>query len=172
MEILFENRYMMNKNRFIEWAKHPIKKNILAIIWFVIMIFTIFMSILSIMNKDIIFFIFYMLMSVFCIYRCFFRTKFLLSKQFKVIAINHGNDEWERVIQFGDSIILIDGNTKTEYQWSQVRELINDRDYLILVLGKGIGIRLAKNGFIKGTADAFLDFIKNECQEISLTTKS
>lgn len=171
METLFENQYTMSKNRYFEWAKRPIKKNAFVYMWLGIMVFTLSMSIFSIINNDIIYFAFYMLLTVFCIYRCFFRAKMLLSKQFKAIAISQGKEEWERVIQIAGSIIITDGNTKTEYQWNQVNELINDKDYIILVFQKGMGIRLDKNGFKKGTTDSFLDFVKKEYQSIPLTTR-
>lgn len=170
METFFENQYTMSKNRFIEWAKRPIRKNIFVYIWFVFAAIAFLMSIFFLVNNDTNF-VFYMLLVLFCLYRSFFRAKLLLAKQFKLIAINQGKEEWEREIHIGSSIILNDGNTKAEYQWNQVKELIDDKDYLILVFEKGIGIRLAKNGFKKGTSDSFLDFVKNEYQSIPLTIR-
>lgn len=174
MEVLFENRYTMSKDRYVNWAKHPIdliKKNVIVFMWLCIMLITSFMSVFCIVNNDLGSSVFYLFMTAFCIYRSFFRAKMLLSKQFKAIAISQGKEEWERVIQFSNSIIVNDGNSKIEYHWSQVNKLIIDKDYIILVFQKGLGIRVDKNGFIKGTTDSFLDYIKKEYQNVPLSTR-
>lgn len=171
MELLFENRYMMSKRRLTEWAKHPIKKNMMIIMWIGIMVCTFFMFIFSLIINDRVFSAIFLLLAAFSGYRAFFRYKILLSKQFSVIATTQGKEEWERVIQFTNSIMVNDGNTKAEYQWSQIIELINDNDYLILVFKKGIGIRLDKKGFTKGSTDCFLEFVKKEYRSIPLTIR-
>lgn len=171
MELLFENRYMMSKKRLMEWAKHPIKKNMMINIWIGIMVCTFFMFIFSLVVNAKLFSAFFLLLSAFSGYRAFFRYKILLTKQFSVIAITQGKEEWERVIQFTNCIIVNDGNTKTEYQWSQIMGLIDDSDYLILLFQRGIGIRLDKKGFTKGSTDSFLEFVKKEYRSIPLTRK-
>jgi hypothetical protein len=169
MEILFENRYKMTKERFMNWAKNPIKKNYLIVLWLILMIITIYMSITSIFNRDIFFSAFYLFLTMFCIYRGFFRTKILISKQFKVLAITQGVDRWERVIQFADCITVIDGITTTKYKWSQIVKLIDNKDYLILTLNNKLGLRIEKDGFTKGTPDSFLQFIISKYPSIHLS---
>ncbi len=171
MEILFENRYKMTKKRFMNWAKNPIKKNYFVVLWLILMIITIFMSITSFFNQDIFFSAFYLFLTMFCIYRGFFRTKILISKQFKVLAITQGLDGWERVIEFADCITVIDGITTTQYKWSQIVKLIDNKDYLILMLNNKLGLRIEKDGFTKGTPDSFLQFIKSKYPSIPLSTK-
>ena len=171
MEILFENRYTMKKERWMDWANNPIKKNPFKIIWIILMIFTLFMFLNSILNGDIIFSAFYTLMTVYCIYRAFLRTKLIIIKQFKLIAGNQGALEWERVIQFTDVITVIDGNTTSHYQWIQVVKFIENKNYLILVLKNGLGIRVDKNGFTINNYENFLRYIKNQFPNITLSVK-
>jgi len=130
MEILFENRYIMSKERYMDWARKPIKRNYFIIMWLVIMSFTVFLFLNFILNQDLISSIFSLFLTMFCIYRAFFRSKILISKQFKVLAMTQCANEWERVIQFTDYIVVIDGVTTTKYNWSQVVELIDSKDYL------------------------------------------
>lgn len=166
MEILFENRYRMTRERYKEWAKNPIKKNYFTIIWFILMIFTIFLSIISVLSGDMYFIILSILMIVYCMYRGFFRRKLLLAKQFKVISTNQGVTEWDRIIQFSDNITVIDGNTTTEYKWDQIVSMTDSKNYLILVFKNEFGIRLDKNGFTKGTSENFIEYMRKEHQSI------
>jgi hypothetical protein len=79
--------------------------------------------------------------------------------------------QWERVIQFADHIKVTDGNTTAQYQWNQVARITENKRYLVMVFGNGLGIRLAKDGFTIGNPDTFLQFIKNEHQVILLSIK-
>lgn len=115
MEVLFENSYRMSKERYMDWARKPIRKNYFDIMWLVFMSFTLFLFINSILNQDLISSVFYLTLTMFCIYRTFFRSKMMISKQFKVLAMAQGTNEWERVIQFTDYIVVIDGVTTTKY---------------------------------------------------------
>lgn len=171
MEILFENRYIMSKERYMDWVRRPIRKNYFFIMWVVILSFTVFLFLICILNQDITFSGFSLFLTIFCIYRAFFRSKMMISKQFKVLAMTQGANEWERVIQFNDNIVVIDGVTTTKYNWSQVIELIDSKDYIILMLNKRLGLRLEKDGFSKGSSDTFLQFFKDEYSNIRLSSK-
>jgi len=155
----------------MEWAKNPIKKNYFIFLWYVLLVFAIYFFIYSIINKEINSSYYFLLIAVFCIYRCFFRGKILLSKHFKILTINQRANEWDRIIQFADDITVLDGNTTIDYKWSQIEALIDTKNYLILVLQKGLGIRLDKKGFSIGSYEAFLEHIKNNYPSISLSTK-
>lgn len=171
MEVLFENCYTMSKMRLDEWAKRPIKKNNISFMWLGVMVFAFFMLVYYILNKNIVFSVLFMLLMAFSIYRYFFKAKIVLTKQFKILSSIQGKEEWERVIQFTNSINVTNGNAKMTYQWSQINEFIDDKDYFILVFKNDVGIRLDKNGFTKGTADSFLDFVKREYQSIPFSTR-
>lgn len=171
MEILFENRYTMTKEQLMDWANNPIKKNYFKIMWIILMILMIAMFCNSILSGDIMFLALYLLMTAYCIYRGFFRNKIILRRQFKIIASNQGAMEWKRVIQFTDSITVIDGNRTSLYQWNQVIKFIETKNYFILVFKYGIGIRVDKNGFTKNTYENFLQYIKNEFPNIPLSVQ-
>lgn len=171
MDILFENRYTVTKERWMDWGNNPIKKNHINVIWIILMIIMLLLFLNSILNGFNLFSTFYILMTGFCIYRGFFRRKLLLVRHFKLIARNQGAIEWERVIQFTDDIIVIDGNTTSRYQWVQVVKCIENKNYLILVLGNGLGIRVDKSGFTKNTYENFLKYVKNQFPNIRLNVQ-
>lgn len=97
-----------------------------------------------------------------------FRKRLLLAKQFKAYSIVQGKDEWSRIIELGDKIKVTDGNSALEYEWAQVKGFIIDRDYLILVMARRLGLRLDKSGFTKGTAGSFIEYMKYEHADISI----
>jgi hypothetical protein len=167
MQTLFENQYTISKERYMEWAKNPLKKNYFVIFWLVLMLFAIFLLINAVLINDVLFSAFYLLVIAFCIYRAFFRTKMLISKQFKSLTIIQRATEWQRIIEIADHITVTDGNTTTQYQWSQIKELLDHKNYLVLVFQKGLGIRLDKQGFTKGSCDEFLKYIKDKNIKIS-----
>ena len=65
-------------------------------------------------------------------------------------------------MHIGTQIKVTDGNSAIEYEWVQVKEFIADRDYLILVMARRLGLRLDKSGFTKGTGESFIEYMKNE----------
>ena len=143
----------------------------LFVLWIVLAVFCVFLFINYILSKDIISSFFFLFVTLFCIYRAFFRHKILSSRYFDVLASNQGTNEWERVIQFADDITIIDGNITTQYKWNQIIKIIDNKEYLILVFDKGSGIRVAKDGFTIGDSDTFMEYIKNEHRDIKVIIK-
>lgn len=171
MQPVFENQYVITKNKYLEWAKRPVTKDAFSYIWIALSVFLIVFAIFAIVNGDVLSFSIYLLLELFCIYRLFFRKKLLFLKQFQKIAVIQGKKEWDRIIRFSDKITMIDGNTTTEYEWSQVKEFIIDRDYLLLVMEKRLGVRIDKSGFTKGSCEVFVDYMKNMHDNIPLKVR-
>lgn len=168
MDPQFENQYTVSKKSFFEWTKRPVTTDVTTYLWIAIAIIIVAFAIVSMAYKDIFYLSFYVFFELFCIYRIFFRKKLLLSKQFKAIAVVQGKEEWNRRIEFGDRIRVIDGNTISEYEWTQVKEFILDRNYFILVMAKRLGLRIDKAGFTKGTNESFTEYMKKEHGDISV----
>lgn len=168
MEAQFENQYTVSKKRFFEWGKRPVTTDVITYLWIAIALIIVVFAIVSMAYKDIIYLSFYVFFELFCIYRIFFRNKLLLSKQFKAITIVQGKEEWNRRIEFGDRIRVTDGNTTSEYEWTQVKEFIIDRDYFIFVMAKRLGLRIYKAGFTIGTDESFTEYMKKEHGDISV----
>ncbi len=153
--------YEVNNKRK-DFSKHPFKKNPMFIINYLFLIFCIFMVVFSVILESTYLVVFYLLFMLYCVYRIFFSDKVLFSRAFKNLTISQGSYEWERTVQFGDSIVSIDGNITIKYQWNQVVKLMENEDYLFLEIKTGYGIRLDKNGFTVGSIDEFINFIKSE----------
>lgn len=91
------------------------------------------------------------------------------ARQYKALTIIQQAKEWHRVIRFADTIEVFDGNNTMTLHWDQIEKLIDQRNELILVFPKGMGIRLDKSGFTKGSQAEFLEAIKNK--KIPITTR-
>ena len=164
MEKLFENRYTMSKERYISWAKNPVKKNKLNLIWYVLTFFIAMTMIQAIISRDYLIIPFYLVLIAYCIYRSVFQTRMLFIKQYKANAATQGKSEWERIIRMSESIKVEDGNIKAQYQWEQVKEYYESKNDFIIVFKNGSGIRLDVEGFTQGTYNEFMVFIDSKCK--------
>ncbi len=144
MDILFENRYTVTRERFLDWIKNPIKKRRIMILWTILTFFTGYMFLILILNQQLLFASIYLGLTAFCVYTGFFRFKLLAIKHYKLLSTNQGTVEWERIIQFSDCITVVDGNTTTQYMWNQIDKALDSKNYLVLVVNSGVGIRLDK----------------------------
>jgi hypothetical protein len=171
MESQYENCYLMTKERYISWVKHPISKNYFSIVWILMMIVTLLLSLNYIMTGDIVFSIFFLYLTFFCVYRRFFRARLMAAKVYKTLCTGIGAVEWERVIRLNGEIEVIDANTTGKYQWNHVLKIIENEKYIILALGRDAGIRLDKAGFTIGTAESLLLDIRQKYSNIEIVVK-
>ncbi|WP_059173995.1 YcxB family protein [Bacillus sp. FJAT-27445] len=162
METAFQNEYTVTKERFMEWAKNPIQRNCFFIFWIFFTLVTAVLSIYYLFIHDTAFSSFYLLLSVYCVYRGFLRTRMFTERQYKALTIIQQAKEWNRVIKFADTITVYDGNNTMTLEWNQIVKLIDQKNELILVFSKGMGIRLDKSGFTKGSQAEFLESINNK----------
>ncbi|HOJ80046.1 MAG TPA: YcxB family protein [Clostridiales bacterium] len=162
MDPQFVNEYTVSKLRFLEWAKRPVTPDVTQYLWIAMAVIIPAFAVISAAYDDIVYLLLYAFLELFCVFMIFFRKRLLLARQFKALTIVQGKDEWERRIELGDKIKVTDGNSAIEYEWAQVKEFIADRDYLILVMARRLGLRLDRSGFTKGTGESFIEYMKNE----------
>lgn len=170
----FENRFLITKERYMNWVKHPIKKSmnyIMRIAWIVLLIFTAGIIFYQVISNDISLILFSCGLALLCIYRVFFRVSIIANKQFKHTVMIQGTDKWERVTTFTDEITVSDGCSVTQFDYDKITELVDYKDYLALGIGPGLNksyLRLAKDGFGQKTAREFVEFIKHSYPKIPI----
>lgn len=172
----FENRFLVTKELYIEWVKHPIRKSIILLkyFWIFVLAFMIFLACFSITLGETTILSISIVFALFSVYQVAFRTRIIANKQFGVYSNMQGRDQWERVTTFTDKITVTDGCTTMEYTYDQITELINQKDYLALGIGDAADIsylRLLKNGFVGGTDKEFVEFLKSRQPDILLRSK-
>ncbi len=170
----FENRFIITKERYMDWVKHPIKKSmnyLLRFAWIALLVFALGIIALQIISNNISLIIFSCGLALFCVYRVFFRVNIIANKQFIQTVYMQGAEEWERVTTFSDDIAILDGCSETHFDYDKVTELVDSQNYLALGIGPGLGksyLRLAKNGFGQNTEKEFVEFMKSTYPHISM----
>lgn len=172
----FENRFVVTKELYMEWVKHPIRKSVVLLkyMWIAILAFMIFLAGFSLTLGEMTIFSISLVVALFSVYQTAFRTRIISNKQFGVYANMQGAAQWERVTTFSDKITVTDGCTTMEYTYDQITELIDQKDYLALGIGDHADIsylRLMKNGFVGGTNKEFAEFLKCRQPDILLLSK-
>lgn len=102
---------------------------------------------------------FYLLMSVFCVYRAFFRDYIAARKQYAQLAKIYGCESWLRTITISDTdIMLEEGNSSIQCQCADVVRVTEKGDKIWLVMNSNTVIRLYKSAFTEGSWE--------ECKEL------
>lgn len=162
METLFENQYQMTKERYFSFYKNPIKMNYMKIMWIVFMIISLVMAVMSVVGGQSGYFFYYGLILLFAAYNAFFRQAHVASKTYKKLVTQMGGDAWQRDILVGDKIIMKDLNTLSEFHWNQISHVVINQEYVALVLVNDLAIRLDKKGFVKGSYQDFVEYLKGK----------
>ncbi|WP_343210655.1 YcxB family protein [Anaerolentibacter hominis] len=167
-QILYENRYKVTRERYLDWAKHPVIKSgrtILEISWIVLMAVFLITTVIMVIGDRLWTALLYGVLAVFSFYRAFLRTKMLASRQFQILAGVQGGQEWTRVIRFyEDCITTADGNTTTQYRYDTITGIVEKRGYLSIVFGR-VCIRMDRNGFCRGTEKEVKEFLERKMAE-------
>lgn len=67
---------------------------------------------------------------------------------------------------FNDAFItLMDINGESEIDYALIEKVIESDKYFFIFLQNSICHCIARNSFIEGNSDAFIDFLKEKCQE-------
>jgi len=166
----FENRFTVTKKELVGfWVKQTRKKSSVWLISSMAILFF-FRFIANLPGTAS---LLPLAISLFLACIALFYDKFVVSSQFKYLAAVRGADTWEYAAQISDEISVTEGNTRMRYAWNQIVGLIQRRDYFVLTFDKqpGLWIRLRKDAFIKGTPEAFLEYVKREHPGIRIRKK-
>jgi hypothetical protein len=174
--MVFENRYPVSKEVYMDWAKHPVNKNkvLFRYLWILLFALMLVCAVFAFLHADLFMFWIACLLSIFCVYQAFFRNKVLTGRQFKLLSTARGEDRWERVVTFTDKITVTDGRSTSEFSYDQLTELVDFREYLALGIGRGLSaqyLRLLKDGFGPQTAQDFIDFFRREYPAVPIRKK-
>ena len=138
-EFLFINKYIVTKNKFMEWGKENAfnKKHIpFVAYWFT---FSVACMIFGIITKVWI----SILLGLFCIYRACIRWIVLANTQYRILSKQRGGVNWIRKIIFNqDGIKVIDSTVSIEYRYEEIIEIKENDSYIKLVANNGTVIRL------------------------------
>lgn len=157
-EILFENKYTLSKQRFMEWGKENAfsgKRLPFAIYWF---LFAIGLTVFACITKEWV----ALVLALFCLYRACIHWLVVTNNQYNILAKHHGRADWTRRILFQpESIQVIDTDASVEYRYGDITEIKENGNYVKLLANNGTVIRLY--------TDMFVETNWQECKKFILT---
>ncbi len=169
----FENSYLVTKERYKNWVRHPVKKagHIYKTLWILLFIVTLYLSVSSVVKTDTVSSYIFILLSLLCIYQAFIRDIVIANRKFKLLSKQQEADQWQRTVILSDNIEVREGKLVTEFTYDQISELIDLGEYYALGIGTGRNVqylRLLKNAFVEKTDQEFLDFFRREHEDIPI----
>ncbi len=169
MEILFENRYTVNRKMLLSFARGASFSQRLffrfSIVGMVICLLAIAYCLIflpgdwnSMVSPAVSFLLCAML---------FFFPNLTAQVLYRNTLRLHGGSIPETVVQFGDQISMTEGTLSVSFQYRQVTKIRETNRLFVLMLGKDNGIILDKDGFSIGDFRTFYSFILEKCPNIA-----
>lgn len=154
MEYTFENQYTMNKSWYFEYVSLVLFKGPLLVCLLFVFFSILFMFLKGQIFDILIFFILFVL----------FFSYFLLTKTVKSLIevskrLNNGVIK-KTVVHFGEHIEMDEGIAHLEFQYSQIKDVVKTKNFIVLKLSCDSAILVLKNGFTRGSEKDFLEFIQ------------
>lgn len=75
--------------------------------------------------------------------------------------LNNGKIEKTR-IKFLNNIVIDEGKVHLEIEYSQITEIVQTKNFIVLKTSKQSAVLVLKNGFVKGNENDFIKFIEEK----------
>ena len=153
---MFKNEYLMNRKLVVEYVfKIFGTKMIIG----TIISLTLFLMYLT--NKDITGYVF-----LACSFVSLLSTVVLPATMVynieNVSKKMHGGKEKITLVEFDSNIIMNEGKVHLEFEYSQILNITQTKNFIILNLGENRAVLVYKNGFTKGNEKEFIKFIEEK----------
>lgn len=164
MEPKFINEINITFELYKYWAKHPMGKSAVRgrkrglILRIILAVCGLLLCLLSIFTRDFYELICGLIFLMIALARLFILPDKMLKRQYRLILKSQNTDSLVRKIIFSDEIICEEGNSTTRYRYSDITGITEDEHLFYLFYNEDMVIRVCKDGFVLGTADAFRDF--------------
>jgi len=151
---MFENEYTITKELIKEYVnnflckKHSIFGYMIAILGLIMFLFT----------KDLIMLIIAFVCILTAILIPITTTKQLFENSKR---INNGKIE-KTHIKFSDNIMMDEGKAHLEFEYTQIKSILETKNFIILKTSNQTAILVFKEGFIKGDKEQFMKFINEK----------
>ncbi|WP_458862988.1 YcxB family protein [Acidaminobacterium chupaoyuni] len=178
MNELFENRYTLTRERLTEFAAATFSKGHqgFSLVYGVLLLVVAGMQ-LSLVSKgkgSPFLFIVALACALLCFWMFFDRGRSTAKKVYQRQMKASGGKEAAISVSFGDEITMKNMETGGEQKipFQEVQKVIESPNMVVLMLPKRQGIMVAKEGFVKGTAEEFDRFLQQKCPEAYAKKKS
>lgn len=169
MDIIFENRYLRTKEVHKEIHSHYFFKRPLVIVEYILLALVMILCILSLPFPDVFplrsVAIFWLPISVLAVAAMIIQyVKTVNISQKRDLEINDGKPVEVRMILTNDVIetCLVSPETKYHFSYHSIRKIMTTRNYYVLLTEAKHSIVFKKDGFVKGSPDEFLPFVRTK----------
>lgn len=169
METFFENRYRMDRARWLALHGRPeIRLDAQSFGWLGLFLFGLACCVIAAIGPAPLYLVVFLPIAGFSAYRIFFQNRVLAARAFRERAAKQGAPSWDVVVRFEEVVLVADGNESEAQAWGRVRALESDRAGWRLRLADGDAIRLDPAGFAPGDARAFVDWLAERHPEVAV----
>ena len=167
--MMFENRYISNKQMQREYVEHVICRKLilqgrlLSVLFFVLAYYCYASG--SEKDATLIFFWGVLMIGVSVAMPIFIRYK--LEKKSKEVR----EEDAGTTIVFGDKIKITKGSQKKTLEYTDVQQIYFLKHIIALSVSKYDGIFLSREGFVKGDAEAFASWIEEKCKNAKVVER-
>lgn len=171
MEILFENRYTMDRERFIYMFKNPGRIDIFPVLWVIFGLYFLFCAVVGAMNSSMPQFIYGAILLLLCCYMAFIRPGTCAEKTYTRLCGLHGGETWECSYRFGVDVMLTEGAESVKYDWAEISKIAENSKYYIIRVKRTTSIFLDKESFTVGSAADFISYVRKVHPYIPIIVK-
>jgi len=154
---MFVNEYLMDKKLIKEYVFKVILKKVIYK-FLIVILAGLLLYILSDSNLRYVM----LTCSLICIIFLFLYPKVLVETIEKEAKTLHNGKIEKTIIKFDSNIIMEEGNTKFTFEYSQIKEITETPNFVVLQLGRDSAVLVYKDGFTKGKKDKFIEYIKDK----------
>jgi len=151
---MFENEYTITKELIKEYVNNFLCKKY-SIIGYIIAILGLIMFLFT---KDLI-----MLIVAFVCILAAILTPITATKQLFENSKRLNNGKIEKTyIKFAENIIMDEGKAHFEFEYAQIKKVLQTKNFIILKTSNQTAILVLKEGFVKGNKEQFITFINEK----------
>lgn len=154
---MFENEYTMNRALTKEYVFKIIGKRMMIIgLSIFILGIILFLSLDDGMR-------YVMLTCGFIGLFCAIATPIIMINNLETASKRLNNGKIEKTkVAFKDNITMDEGKVHLEFEYSQIKQIVETNHFIVLKLGDNSAILVFKDGFTKGNKEEFIKFIKSK----------
>jgi len=157
MDNLFENEYKMETAFFKEYVYNVLCKKTIIIGFGVALIGILFLCFASNQISYII------LTTAIIAFISAILTPIITTKELEKAEKRFNNGTIEKTnIKFSNNIVMNEGKVHLEFEYSQIIQILDTKNFIVLKTSEQSAILVLKNGFLKGNEIEFLKFIKEK----------
>ena len=159
MDSLFTCEFTLTKDLYLSWSKENNlykKRKLVTAMWCAITLIIIAAAILA-------HFLPLLVLTLYTLYRAFFRWRILTAKQYDKLAETYGRSGWSRCVYFeNEHIRVAEACLSMEYDYSNIDKIEENGDYIKLYCNNGTVIRLYADKFTQGTWAECREFVRGK----------